>query len=371
MRTSEVQELDPSDVFDALWLKTRRSARPSLADKASRTGSVWGGQSPRTRSVLRLIEKVGKKEWPVIIVGEPGTGKEVVARAIHDASRTGPFVVINCRSTADPLTESELFGYVKGAFAGASTAKAGLIEGANGGTAFLDGIDALPLDLQAKLLRVLQEKEFCPFGSTSTRRSDFRVITATDRDLATEVEAGTFRRDLFFRLNVVNVRLAPLRERKEDIPALVHHFLARLDGNYIVTTPAMDVMLHYDWPGNVRELESCIRHMASVSTGQVLDTKDFPPDIQHFLSTIGGTSLFGGTRNPLDFSTFDRLSRQIPKSLWAHALQTFGSASLATEWFLAACGALDNRAPIDAIRSEDGRQEVDRVLGCIDYGMIA
>ena len=211
IRTSEVHELDSSDVFDALLLKTQRRARPFLAADAPGAGSVLGGQSPR--SVLRLIEKLGKTRVPALIVGEPGTGKAVVARAIHSASRSGPFVVIDCRSIAGPLMESELFGHVKGAFAGASTAKVGLIEAANGGTAFFDGIDALSLDLQAKLLRALQEREFCPLGSTSIRRSDFRIIAATDRDLAKDVEAGSFLRDLFFRLNVINVRLAPLRER--------------------------------------------------------------------------------------------------------------------------------------------------------------
>src|SRR5581483_4889892 len=199
------------------------------------TRHVLVGHSPRIRQVVKLVDKLGHCRWPVLVLGETGTGKEVVARAIHNVAPAGPFVTIDCSSMVGPLMESELFGHVKGAFTGAANAKVGLIEAANGGTAFFDEIGELPLDLQAKLLRVLQEKEFRPVGSLVTRRSDFRIIDATNRDLAKEVEKGTFRRDLYFRLNVINIRLAPLRERKEDIPALINHFLARVGGNYTLT----------------------------------------------------------------------------------------------------------------------------------------
>ena len=195
--------------------------------QAEESAPLLVGQSPRIRNVLRMVEKLGRCRWPVLLLGETGTGKEVVARSIHKVQPVGPFVTIDCSSLVGPLMESELFGHVKGAFTGAVTPKTGLIEVANGGTAFFDEIGELPLDLQAKLLRVLQEKEFRPVGSLTHRRSDFRVIAATNRDLAKEVEKGTFRRDLFYRLNVVNLRLAPLRDRKEDIPALIAHFLAR------------------------------------------------------------------------------------------------------------------------------------------------
>jgi DNA-binding NtrC family response regulator len=241
------------------------------------------GQSPRTRQVLNLIEKLGKCRWPALVLGETGTGKEVVARAIHNITRAGPFVTIDCSSMVGPLMESELFGHMKGAFTGAATAKIGLIESANGGTAMFDEIGELPLDLQAKLLRVLQEKEFRPVGSISTKRSDFRIIAATNRDLAKEVEKGTFRRDLFFRLNVINIKLAPLRERREDIPALINHFLARMGGNYTVTAETMEVMLNYDWPGNVRELENCIQHMAAINSGPLLHVADLPSNLQNFI----------------------------------------------------------------------------------------
>src|SRR5271167_4354451 len=224
---------------------------------------VLVGQSPRIKNVLRMVEKLGRCRWPVLLLGETGTGKEVVAREIHARNPQGPFVTIDCSSMVGPLMESELFGHVKGAFTGAVTPKTGLIEAANNGTAFFDEIGELPLDLQAKLLRVLQEKEFRPVGSLTTRSSDFRIIAATNRDLAKEVERGAFRRDLYFRLNVINIRLSPLRERKEDIPALVNHFLTKVGGNYSVTAETLETMLSYDWPGNVRELENCIQHMVA------------------------------------------------------------------------------------------------------------
>jgi DNA-binding NtrC family response regulator len=235
-----------------------------------------------------MIDKLGQCQWPALLLGETGTGKEVVARAIHSQARMSnakePFVTIDCSSMVGPLMESELFGHVKGAFTGAAMSKIGLIEAANGGTAFFDEIGELPLDLQAKLLRVLQEKEFRPVGSLSTRKSDFRVIAATNRDLAKEVEKGTFRRDLYFRLNVINVRLAPLRERKEDIPSLINHFLSRVGGNYSLTSEALEVMLAYDWPGNIRELENCVQHMVAVNSGPLLHAADLPSALQNFVA---------------------------------------------------------------------------------------
>jgi DNA-binding NtrC family response regulator len=242
--------------------------------------NVLVGQSPRTRQVLNLIQKLGRCRWPALLLGETGTGKEVVARAIHSVNPAGPFVTIDCSSMVGPLMESELFGHVKGAFTGAATAKIGLIESANGGTALFDEIGELPLEVQSKLLRVLQEKEFRPVGSVSTRRSDFRIIAATNRDLAAEVEKGTFRRDLYFRLNVINLRLAPLRERREDIPALINHFLSRVGGNYSVTAEAMEILLTYDWPGNVRELENAVERACALSSGPVLHLGDLPTQLQ-------------------------------------------------------------------------------------------
>jgi DNA-binding NtrC family response regulator len=230
-----------------------------------------------------LIEKLGKCRWPALLLGETGTGKEVVARSIHNIGPQGPFVTIDCSSMVGPLMESELFGHMKGAFTGAAMTKIGLIEAANGGTAFFDEIGELPLDLQAKLLRVLQEKEFRPVGSLTSRRSDFRIIAATNRDLAKEVEKGTFRRDLYFRLNVINIRLSPLRDRKEDIPVLINHFLSRVGGAYSLTAEALEVLLSYDWPGNIRELENCVQHMAAINSGPLLHVADLPSNLQNHL----------------------------------------------------------------------------------------
>ncbi|MBI2685075.1 MAG: sigma-54-dependent Fis family transcriptional regulator [Acidobacteria bacterium] len=249
------------------------------------------GNSPRLRHVQRMVDKLASGRWPALILGETGTGKEVVARSIHAANPVGPFVTIDCSSFVGPLMESELFGHAKGSFTGAVNAKIGLIEAANGGTAFFDEIGELPLDLQAKLLRVLQEKEFRPVGSLQTKRSDFRIIAATNRDLLKEVEKGTFRRDLYYRLNVVTVRLAPLRERKEDIPLLMQHFLSKYGSCHTFTQDAMDAMLSYDWPGNVRELENMIQQLVAVRTGPLLHVNDMPSPVQNHLHARRGPGI--------------------------------------------------------------------------------
>ena len=236
------------------------------------------------RHVAQMIHKLGNCRWPALLLGETGTGKEVVARSIHNVAGQGPFVTIDCSSLVGPLVESELFGHVKGAFTGAFSNKSGLIEMANGGTAFFDEIGELPLDLQSKLLRVLQEKEFRPVGSLMTRKSDFRIVAATNRDLAKEVERGTFRRDLFFRLNVVTVRIPPLRERKEDLPLLLEYFIEKFGRGHKVGAEAIEAVLAYDWPGNVRELENCVQHMVAINSGPMLHTADLPSAIQNHVA---------------------------------------------------------------------------------------
>ena len=249
----------------------------------SESRHILVGQSPRTRQVIRLIEKLGKCRWPALLLGETGTGKEVVARSVHNVKASGPFVTVDCSSMVGPLMESELFGHVKGAFTGAANNKFGLLEAANGGTAFFDEIGELRWTCKPSCSACCKRKEFRPVGSVSTRHSDFRIIAATNRDLAAEVEKGTFRRDLYFRLNVVNIRLSPLRERREDIPALINHFLTRVGGNYGVTAEALEVMLSYDWPGNVRELENCVQHMVAVNSGPLLHTADLPSNLRNHL----------------------------------------------------------------------------------------
>ena len=254
------------------------------------------GQSPAIGQVLRLAGKLGKSRWPVLLLGETGTGKEVVAKAIYNTNPVGPFVTVDCSSIVGQLMESELFGYIKGAFTGANNNKIGLIESANGGTAFFDEIGELPLDLQVKLLRVIQQKEFRPVGASTVRNSDFRIIAATNRDLAACVGNGTFRQDLFYRLNVVGLRLPPLRERLEDIPLLIAHFLEHNGRNHSLTQEAFDTLLAYDWPGNVRELENCIQKMVAINTGPLLHCADLPSPIrnhmfsqkpQHFVMAAG------------------------------------------------------------------------------------
>jgi transcriptional regulator with PAS, ATPase and Fis domain len=193
-----------------------------------------------------------------------------------------PFVAVDCGSLVPTLMESELFGYEKGAFTGAVKAKAGLFQAANGGTIFLDEIGELPLEMQAKLLRVLQEKEVRPVGSNEKVNIDVRVIAATNRDLETAYREGTFRKDLYFRLNVVTVHLPALRDRRSDIPMLVHHFLDRYASGVSlqVTSAAMKSLLHYDWPGNIRELENCIARAITLGDRQVIDVSDLPPSIR-------------------------------------------------------------------------------------------
>src|SRR5689334_1938846 len=220
------------------------------------------GTSANIQDVLRMVSRLKDTRTPVLISGESGTGKELVARAIHfrGAMAQTPFVAVDCGSLVPTLMESELFGYEKGAFTGAIKSKSGLFQAADGGTIFLDEIGELPLEMQAKLLRVLQEKEVRPVGSNEKVNVDVRVIAATNRDLEAAYRAGTFRKDLYFRLNVVTVHLPRLRDRRSDIPMLVHHFLDRYapDSHLQVTAAAMKSLLSYEWPGNIRELENCI-----------------------------------------------------------------------------------------------------------------
>jgi transcriptional regulator with PAS, ATPase and Fis domain len=193
-----------------------------------------------------------------------------------------PFVAVDCGSLVPTLMESELFGYEKGAFTGATKSKAGLFQAADGGTIFLDEIGELPQEMQAKLLRVLQEKEVRPVGSNEKVNVDVRVIAATNRDLEAAYRGGTFRKDLYFRLNVVTVHLPPLRERRSDVPVLVHHFLDRYakGSNIQVTAEVMKSLLHYDWPGNVRELENCVARAVTLGDGKIIDVADLPPAIR-------------------------------------------------------------------------------------------
>jgi two-component system, NtrC family, response regulator AtoC len=241
------------------------------------------GTSAKIQDVLRIVSRLKDIRTPVLITGESGTGKELIARAIHFRGPLAPmpFVAVDCGSLVPTLMESELFGHEKGAFTGALKSKAGLFHAANGGTIFLDEIGELPLELQAKLLRVLQEKEIRPVGSNDKIAVDVRVIAATNRDLEAAYRSGSFRKDLYFRLNVVSVNLPSLRERRSDIPQLVHCFLDRYaPGENIQVSPAvMKAFIQYDWPGNVRELENCIARAIALGDHRSIDLGDLPPAI--------------------------------------------------------------------------------------------
>jgi two-component system response regulator AtoC len=280
------------------------------------------GSSAKIQDVLRMISRLKDTRTPVLIAGESGTGKELVARAIHfrGSFANRPFVAVDCGSLVPTLIESELFGYEKGAFTGALRSKAGLFQAASGGTIFLDEIGELPVEMQAKLLRVLQEKEVRPVGSNQRVKVDVRVIAATNRDLEAEYRNGTFRKDLYFRLNVVTVHLPSLRERRSDIPVLVHWFLDRYAPGISVqvTNGAMKCLLQYDWPGNVRELENCIERAVALGDRRTIDVDDLPPGIASVFpglepaGTVGGAaSLSTNDLEDIERATIQRVFEQV------------------------------------------------------------
>ncbi len=262
-----------------------RLLREKIKSKQGFGGIV--GRSPEMEKLYRMIAKVSRSARPVLVQGESGTGKELVARAIHFTGpfRDQPFIPVDCGSLVPTLIESELFGYVRGAFTGAVRSKEGLLSIAQGGTVFLDEIAELPVDLQSKLLRAIQEKEIRPVGSTKSMPINVRILAATNRDLETAVQEGKFRKDLYFRLNVVTLRIPPLRERKQDIPLLVSHFLEKLARSSgvqrTISDEAMKLMLAFDWPGNVRELENCLERACALSSGPLMQVADLPTGIQN------------------------------------------------------------------------------------------
>src|SRR6266850_1140682 len=259
-------------------------SRAALSSQAGFGGLI--GTSIKMRQVYDLIGKVSQHTYPVLILGESGTGKELVAHCIHDLGprRKKSISPVDCSALVPTLIESELFGHAKGAFTGADHTARGLFEAANGGTLFLDEIGELPLDLQAKLLRVLQEKEVRPIGSTERIPVNVRVIAATNRDLEDGVRRRTFRQDLYYRLNVVQIKVPPLREHRGDIPLLVNHFLKRFcypqELPRTLSDDAMRRLMSSDWPGNVRELENAIESAVALSSEPVLRAKDLPSNIQ-------------------------------------------------------------------------------------------
>ena len=241
------------------------------------------GDSPQLQGVLRTIEKLKTNESPVLIVGESGVGKELVARALHAVSplRNKKFLPVDSSSLVGSLMASELFGYVKGAFTGATENKIGLVRAAEGGTLFLDEIGELTTEVQAKLLRLLQENEIRPIGATQPIKVNVRILAATNRDLPAAVAEGTFRQDLYYRLNVIPIRIPPLRERKSDIPLLVERFLKKYAVHQVsLSDDVLGRLMKHPWPGNVRELENVIRSMVALKSNPVIELNDLPTNLR-------------------------------------------------------------------------------------------
>jgi DNA-binding NtrC family response regulator len=297
-------------VVSHLKLKTENRVLREKIKSRQGFGSIVG-TSPEMEKLHRIVAKAAHSTHPVLILGESGTGKELVARSIHFSGpfRDKPFIPVDCGSLVPTLIESELFGYVKGAFTGAQHAKDGLLAIAEGGTVFLDEVGELPVDLQAKLLRAIQEKEIRPVGSTKQIPINVRILAATNRDLEEGVAQGTFRRDLYFRLNVLSLRIPSLRERRQDIPLLAAHFLERLSRNSeqerTLSDDALKAMLAYDWPGNVRELENCLERACAFTTGPMIHLGDLPREISQLeRSTPAGTG--NGTSKIVSMSELER-----------------------------------------------------------------
>jgi two-component system response regulator AtoC len=271
--------------------RENRALKAEIRDKARFEELL--AKSPEMQSVFKTVAKVADFKTTALITGESGVGKELIARAIHHRSsrRNAPFVAVNCGAIPENLLESELFGYKRGAFTDAIADRAGLFEQANGGTLLLDEIGELPLSLQVKLLRVLQEETIRKLGDNKDLKVDVRILAATHRDIAAETAAGRFREDLFYRINVLTIRIPPLRERREDIPLLMDHFIARnnirLSTNIRGVSPeARKTFLEYSWPGNVRELENTIERAMVLCESEVIGKEDLPERIRDADDTV-------------------------------------------------------------------------------------
>ena len=300
-----------------------------LRRAVDRTGSLGEliGKSPALREIFALIKRISHNRSSVLITGESGTGKEVVARAIHfhgDRSEK-PFVPINCTAIPEGLLESELFGHVRGAFTGAHASKRGLFEKADGGALFLDEVGDMGLGLQGKLLRVLQDREIRPVGGTTSLRVDVRIIAATNRDLEAEIAAGRFREDLFYRLNVIPIHIPPLRERPEDIPALVEGFLRRhADGRRrFFSAEALERLLAHPWRGNARELENVVERALALSDVETLGPEDVPlpgapaPEAPRGEDFLAAAAAHGMTLHELD----ERYTEQVLRATGGNKVQ--------------------------------------------------
>lgn len=312
-------------------LETRRLRRENLELKRSidekyRFGEIIG-KSPEMIEIFNLVKTVAPSKAGVLIIGESGTGKELIAKAIHYSSARAdrPFVTINCTAIPENLLESEMFGHLKGSFTGAIANKAGLVEAAHTGTLFLDEIGEIPLAIQAKLLRFLQEREFRRVGGTDERKIDVRIVAATNKKLEKEMEVGNFREDLYYRLNVIRIKLPPLREREEDIPLLVNHFLKKFSaeqGKNIarVSSLAMRVLCNYNFPGNVRELENIIERCVTLEQTDQLTAENLPAK----LAESAGSPPSGEMEIPPDGIDLNRTLENLERKLITKALEITG-----------------------------------------------
>lgn len=300
-----------------------------LKQSANQCGSFCGiiGNSAKMKEIFALVSKVAPGVSSVMIQGESGTGKELIARAIHNLSprSSKPFIAVNCGAIPENLIESELFGHKKGSFTGAVSDRQGLFEQAQGGTLFLDEIGELPLLMQTKFLRVLQEKEFRRIGDTHIRKCDVRILTASNRNLENQVEEGHFRKDLFYRINVVQIVIPPLRERIDDIPLLVDHFYKMFNNNIeakeIITTGALKALMNYPFPGNIRELENVVER-SLVLDNTMITEQTLPPQITAAIPTIRTA----GAIIPEEGIDLEQILEELEKQYLTKALEMTGGA---------------------------------------------
>ncbi len=303
-KPARLNELD--QVIQRAWrarelVRENRQLRHAL--RHSTTPGRMIGQSVAMQEVRRLIDRTAPSDKPVLIEGESGTGKELVARAIHEQSPLAdkPLVVINCAALPEPLLESELFGHEKGAFTGAIAAKAGLFEIADGGTLFIDEFGELAGSLQAKLLRVLEDGSLRRIGSVKTRQVRVRLIAATNRNLAAAIRDGSFREDLYYRVNVLGIRLPPLRERRDDIPLLVRHFLGE---GWTISDELLEELCCYSWPGNIRQLYNALERAKILAASDVIERENLPPEI---IAATGQSASLPAAGTPVDLESLNRL----------------------------------------------------------------
>ncbi len=261
-----------------------------LKEQIKQMGSPAGfiSLSPKMKEIYELVERVSATDATILLHGESGTGKSMIARMIHNLSdrKEWPFIAVNCAAIPEQLLESELFGYEKGAFTGATASRGGKFEAAHKGTIFLDEIGEVSIQFQAKLLQAIQEKTFMRLGSNELKQVDVRIITATNRNLKQMVNEGSFREDLYYRLNIIDIHIPPLRQRKDDIPLLVEQFLenhyTKMKKNYKVSPQLMNILISYEWPGNVRELQNAVERAVVLCKDEILSINDFPREIQSF-----------------------------------------------------------------------------------------